>query len=134
MTPDPDFARHIDAFNVAHKLQDSAHRTVVSYLLVEPPRPAREAARRSRGWANDTCGVVQNECEYESAILDMMDRDLLWQIDDRNQSLISNYLDATPALGPTEGMPEIGTLQISIRFANLLEELWAGINCERPGV
>ena len=134
MTRDPAVARHIDAFNLNHKLQDAAHQTVISYLLMEPPRPADEAARRSRGWAKDTCKIVQSLSDYESAISDMMDRDLLWIIDDNRLSLISDYLDATPALGPTDGMPGMGTLQISIRFANLLDELWAGIDCGRPGV
>jgi hypothetical protein len=134
MTPDPDVARHIEAFNVAHNLQQAAHQTVISYLLIEPPRPAVEAARRSRGWAKHTCKVVQTVSDYEAAISDMMSRGLLWEIDDNKRSLISEYLDATPALGPIDGMPEIGTLQMSIHLASLLDELWSGIDCERPGV
>ena len=55
-------------------------------------------------------------------------------MDADKQSLIADYLRTTPALGPTDGMPELGTLQISLRFANLLDELWADIDCERPGV
>lgn len=133
MTRDPNFALDFDAFYASHNL-DTAHRTVLSYLHFEPPRPAGEAARRSRRWAKHTCRTAQAVSDYESAISDMIARDLLWEIDATRQSLISDYLDAAPALGPTEGIPAIGTLQISIRFANLLDEFWAGIECERPGV
>lgn len=134
MTPDPVASPHINAFNVANKIQDAAHQTVISYLLTEPPRSAGEAARRSRAWARDTGKPVQTVSDYESAISDMLNRDLLWVIDDNNQSEISGYLGETPALGPTDGMPRLGTLQISIHFANLFDQLWASIDCERPGV
>lgn len=133
MTPDPDLARHFDAFHATHNL-DTAHRTVLSYLDFEGARPVVEAARRSRAWAKETSKTVQAVSDYESAISDMIARDLVWEIDATKQSLISDYLDAAPALGPTEGIPDIGTLQFSIRFANLLDEFWAGIDCERSGL
>jgi len=134
MTSDSELARHFESFNTAHRLQDSAHQTVISYLLIEPPRPATEAARRCRGWAKDTCQTVQAVSDYESAISDMMSRDLVWKIDNVKQSLIADYLAADPSLGPTNGLPEIGTLQISIRFAKLLDEFWAITGRERPGI
>ena len=134
MLDDPDVARQLDAFYVAHKLEGQAHRTVIDYLLIEPPRPAVEGARRSRGWAKLTRGMRLPISEYEAAISDMMDRDLAWEIDADKLSLIADFVDATPALGPTDGMPELGTLQISIHFANLLDQLWTNIEGERPSV
>jgi hypothetical protein len=134
MKPNPDVKRQLDAFHVNHKLQDEAHRTVISYLLMESPCPPAEGARRSRGWAKLTCRTALPLSNYEAAITDMIERGLAWEIDTEKQSLIADYLRATPALGPTDGMPELGTLQISIRFANLLDEFWANIVDERPGV
>jgi hypothetical protein len=133
MTHSPDAAQKIEAFNAAHGLQGAAHQTVISYLFIEPPRPIIEGAESSRGWAKLTCKQVYAVSEYQAAISDMLDRDLLWEIDETKLKLISDHLNAAPARGPTEGMPEIGTLQISIRFANMLDELWASITTERPG-
>ena len=76
MTPDPDVTRQLDAFYVAHNLQDAAHRTVINYLLIESPRPAVEGAQRSRGWAKLTCKTVLPRSDYEGAITDMIERDL----------------------------------------------------------
>ena len=134
MPNDPDVARQLDAFYVAHALEGTAHQTVIDYLLIEPPRLVIEGARRSRGWAKATCGNSLPLSEYEAAISDMMDRDLAWKIDPDKLSLIADFLTATPALGPTDGMPELGTLQISIHFANLLDQLWANVDSERPSV
>ncbi len=134
MTLDSDLPRQLEIFNVHHNVQNTAHRTVLSYLHIEPPRPATEAARRSRGWAKDSCKEVQSVSDYQSAIADMIARDLLWEIDATKQSLIRDYLNSAPALGPTDGIPTLGTLQISIRFANLLDEFWANVDGERPEV
>ncbi len=65
MTLDPNVARHIDAFNLNHKLQNAAHRTLLTYLLIEPPRPADEASQRSRGWAKESGKDVLSVSEYE---------------------------------------------------------------------
>ena len=43
-------------------------------------------------------------------------------------------MDADPAHGPTSGLPEAGTLQISIRMAQLLDDFWAGVKRERSTV
>lgn len=134
MTNDLDVAHQLDAFHVAHGLQSPAHQTVISHLFIEPPRPAVEGARRSRGWAKLTSGHALPVADYEAAISDMMDRDLVWEIDTDKLSRIADYLNATPALGPTDGMPQLGTLQISIGFANLLDEFWANIDSERHSV
>lgn len=49
MTRDPDVARHIDAFNLNHKLQDAAHQTVISYLLIELYAPTARWWTQSSG-------------------------------------------------------------------------------------
>ena len=134
MPLDSDLARQLDVFNLTHKLQEVAHQTMLSYLFIEPPRAAVEAAQRSLDWAKLTRKPVQSVADYEFAISDMIDRDLIWVIDANKQSLIADYLDADPALGPTDGIPDLDTLQITIRFANLLDDLWANLDCERPGV
>lgn len=133
MTRDPDLVRHLDAFRATHKL-DTAHQTVLSYLHLEPPRPAADAALNARSWAKLTRKTVQTVSDYESAISDMRSRDLLWEIDAAKRSLITDNLNADAALGPTEGIPALGTLQFSIRFADLLDDFWKGIDCECPGV
>ncbi len=130
---DSDYLRQLGAFRAAHNLE-SAHWIVLSYLLVEPPRPAVKAASNARNWAKATCEPIQTVPEYQEAILDMIDRDLVWEIDARKQSLISEYLDADPAHGPTSGLPEAGTLQISIRMAQLLDDFWAGVKRQRSTV
>ncbi|MBX3419215.1 MAG: hypothetical protein KF851_16535 [Pirellulaceae bacterium] len=134
MIPDPEVARQIEAFYIAHNLHSSAHRTVLNYLLTEPPRPTVEGAERSRSWAKLTYKTAQPLSNYAAAIADLSERDLVWNIDAIKLGLISGYLKSDPALGPTEGMPEIGTLQISIRFADLLIRHWASIDCQLPGV
>lgn len=134
MTRNAGLARQLNAFYVALKLQSPAHQTVISHLLIEPPRPAVEGARRARAWAKQTLKPVLTVSDYESAISDMLDRDLIWQIDPGKLSHIADHISASPALGPTEGLPECGTLQISVRFAHLLDDFWARFDCERPGV
>jgi hypothetical protein len=133
MTSDSDVGRRLLKFWATHNLQDAAHQTVISHLLIEPPRLAAEAARRSRGWAKLTSTTVKPVSDYQAAISDMIARDLVWEIDASKQSLIAEYLDADPALGPTTGMPDVGTLQIAIRLAKLLDDFWANVDGERPG-
>ncbi len=128
---DADYLRQLGAFRAAHNLE-FAHCTILSYLLVEPPRPAVKAASNARNWAKLTCEPIQTVPEYQAAILDLIDRDLVWEIDARKQSLISAYLDADPAHGPTSGLPAAETLQISIRMAKLLDDFWAGVKRQRP--
>lgn len=88
-TDDSDYFRQLNTFRAAHDLE-SEHWTVLSYLLVEPPRPAVNAASNARNWAKVTCDPIQTVPEYQAAIVDMIDRDLVWEIDTRNQSLIND--------------------------------------------
>lgn len=134
MALNSDVARHLDAFNITHNIRDLAHQTVISHLLIEPPRLASEGAARSRSWAKLTCKPVLSVSDYQAAMSDMIARDLIGVIDENKQAAISDYLAAAPAIGSVDGMPNIGTLQISTRFAKLLDELWASFGCSRPGV
>lgn len=134
MTRNAGLARQLNAFYVAHQLQSPAHQTVISHVLMEPPRPAVEGAQRARAWARQTQKPVLTVSDYESVISDMLDREIVWEIDPGKLSQIADHIGASPALGPTEGLPVCGTLQFSVRFANLFDEFWAGLDYERPGV
>src|SRR5262245_56121190 len=112
MTSDFKLNRQRHAFNVTHSLQNEAHQIVISHLLIEPPRLAVEGAQRASEWAKLTCKTVLPASAYQAAISDMIARDLVWEIDAAKQSLINDYLDADSALGPMEGIPDVGTLQI----------------------
>jgi hypothetical protein len=134
MTLDPEVRRQLEEFRVTHGLNGPAHRTVLDYLHFEPPRPAIEGAGRSRSWAKLTCKTVLPTADYQAAIDDLIARDLLWEIDADRQASIADYLAASPALGPTDRLPDLATLQISVRLAELQDDFWSNAVEDRPGV
>jgi hypothetical protein len=134
MTLDPEIRRQLETFHVTYDLNDSAHRTVLECLEFEPPRPAVEAASRSRSWAKLTSRPMLPMADYQAAIDDLISRDLLWEIDADRQASIADYLAASPALGPTDRLPDVGTLEISVHLANLMDDFWSNVDAERPGV
>jgi hypothetical protein len=133
MTLDPEVRRQLDEFHVTYGLNGPAHRTVLNYLHFEPPRPAVEAASRSRSWAKLTCKPVLPMADYQAAIDDLIARDLLWEIDAERQASIAAFLAASPALGPIDGIPEVATLEKSVRLAKLQDDFWSNVDAERPG-
>ena len=110
----------------------SAHETVLSYLHYEGSRPAVEAASRARSWAGHICRPRHAVLDYNSAIDDMLNRDLLWVIDEFKQAEIEQFVASPPATGPIDMMPPVGTLQFSIRLARLMDEFWAASDSPRP--
>ena len=109
-----------------------AHETLLSYLHFEGARPATEAPSRARSWAGRTCRPKQRVDEYESAIDDMLNRDLLWVIDESKRFAIEQYIAVPSAIGPIDNLPPVDTLQFSVRLANLMDEFWAAANSPRP--
>ena len=110
----------------------TAHQTLLSYLHFEGARPAKEAPARARSWAGYTGRPVQGLNEYEFAIDDMLARDLLWIVDSEKQTEIDQFVSNPKAIGPIDIMPPIGTLQYSVRLANLFDKFWGASNCSRP--
>ncbi len=109
-----------DTLNASLKL-NSAQKTVLSFLFYEPPRPASDAAKNSRRWATLTTKHVLAIDDYDRAVSELFDRDLICKIDDQSLELINEYFASDPAHGPLNGMPPKGSLQYSIRYAHTLE-------------
>ena len=109
-----------------------SHETVLAYLHYEGSRPAVEAASRARSWAGHICLTRLAISEYKSAIDDMLNRDLLWVIDESKQLKIEQFVASPAAAGPIDVMPPIGSLQFSIRLARLMDEFWATSDSPRP--
>ncbi|QDU96924.1 hypothetical protein Pla8534_47470 [Lignipirellula cremea] len=74
-------------------------------------------------WSKGLGLALESPESYTLAFQSLLDRRLVQIIDESSQKAIRQYLAADPTLGPTEGVPELGTVHFTLAGLALWQKI-----------